>query len=176
MCRIALAACVLALPALAQDDLFGFIPDGGRTILETVLATAPQDIGRLGTARTAADWAAALADGSAGLSGAATLDEWQRRTLADYLAYAGPISDAGALPPDGRDMALARCQSCHIITVTVTQDRPPEQWLGTFAKPSHVGIPLSPAERQQLADYLSVNAGIPIDDIPPALRAGGATY
>lgn len=73
-------------------------------------------------------------------------------------------------------MALAHCQSCHIITVTVTQDRPREQWLGTFSKPSHVGVALTEAEREHLADYLAVNAGIPIDDIPRELRAGGATY
>ena len=176
MCRIALAACVLALPTLAHDDLFGFTPDGGRTILEGLLAAAAEDISQLDTVRTAGEWAATLADGSAGRSAAGTLDKWHLRTLADYLAYAGPVSDVAALPPDGCGVALARYQSCHIITVTVTQARPPEQWLGTFANPSHAGVPLSSPERRQLADYLSVNAGIPIDDIPPALSAGGATY
>jgi hypothetical protein len=73
-------------------------------------------------------------------------------------------------------MTLDRCQSCHIVTVVVTQARTREAWLGTLGKPSHVEIPLSPAEREQLADYLAVNAGIPIDAIPEELRAGGASY
>ena len=73
-------------------------------------------------------------------------------------------------------MTLARCQSCHIVTVVVTQARTREAWLGTLNKPSHVEVPLSEAERGQLADYLVVNGGLPIDVIPPALRAGGASY
>lgn len=176
MMRLALALCVLSLPVLAADDVFGFIPPGGRTLLSGLLAEQPGDLGSLGTARTAEEWSAALADGTADLAEGAALDDWQRQTLADYLGYAGAITDPAALPWDGRDMALAKCQSCHVITVTVTQARPRAQWLGTMAKPSHVNIPLTPAERGQLADYLAVNAGIPIDQIPPELRVGGASY
>lgn len=176
MRRLALAACLLAAPAFGADDVFAFIPLGGRSLLEGLLTADPEGLAALAAARPAADWQAALAAGTAGLAGSEALDDWQRQTLADYLAYAGAIADAAALPWDGRDMALAKCQSCHIITVTVTQARPPEQWLGTFSKPSHVGVPLDSAERAQLADYLAVNAGIPIDEIPPELRAGGATY
>jgi hypothetical protein len=39
-----------------------------------------------------------------------------------------------------------------------------------------VGIKISPAQRDALADYLVLNAGIPIDQVPEDLRAGGATY
>lgn len=163
--------------ALAQDAVFDFNPAGGRTILSAglapELATAPELTARLARGGTGAEWLALILSG--GLPGITGLDEWQARTLADYLAYAAPV-DPAALPPDGRDMALARCQSCHIITVVVTQARTKAAWLGTLAKPSHVGVPLSPAERDQLADYLEVNAGLPIDAVPPALRAGGASY
>jgi mono/diheme cytochrome c family protein len=168
--------CLVPAPALAEDDLFAFIPLGGRTILMDLLVGQPDAAAVITKALPAAEWGESLANGTAGLEGSAALDDQTRRTLADYLAYAAPIADPEALPWDGRDMALARCQSCHIITVTVTQDRPREQWLGTFSKPSHVGVALTEAEREQLADYLAVNAGIPIDDIPPELRAGGATY
>ena len=159
--------------ALAQEDTFSFIPDGGRTILEPLLKADPALAGKLTEKRPAADWLAAITGGE--LPGVTGLDEWQAQTLADYLAYAAPV-DPAALPLDGRDMTLARCQSCHIVTVVVTQARAKEAWLGTMAKPSHVGVPLTPAERDQLADYLTVNAGIPIDAIPPELRAGGASY
>lgn len=167
----------LAAPGGAQtEDVFSFIPPGGRSLLADLLAARPQDAAALAEPRDAAGWLAALESGGSGLEGAGALDDWQRRTLADYLAYAGAAPDPADLPWDGRDMALAKCQSCHIITVTITQSRPREAWLGTLGKPSHVGVDLTPGERGQLADYLVVNAGIPIDDIPPELRAGGASY
>lgn len=174
-----LAPPILALLILtgtavvAEEDYFAFIPDGGRTILANLLAADPALADRLQEGKAAADWLALIATGA--LVDEGRLDDWQARTLADYLAYAAPV-DPAALPPDGRDMTLARCQSCHIVTVVITQSRTKDAWLGTLGKPSHVGVPLSPQERDQLADYLVVNAGIPIDAIPEALRAGGASY
>lgn len=164
---------------LAQEDIFAFIPPGGRGLLEGMLAEG-LDAAGLATAtaqpRTAAQWLDVLAGDGGGLPAAPALDDWQRQTLADYLAYAGPLGDPASLPQDGRDMTLTQCQSCHIVTVVVTQERTREAWLGTMGKPSHVMVPLTPEERGQLADYLVVNAGIPIDDIPVELRAGGASY
>jgi mono/diheme cytochrome c family protein len=161
---------VLASPLSAQDDLFDFIPEGGRSIVERLLDRAPTLADALTQPRDAEAWSALLDDPAYGL------DDWTRRTAAEYLAYAGAITDPADLPWDGRDMTLARCQSCHIVTVVVTQARTREAWLGTLNKPSHVEVPLSEAERGQLADYLVVNGGLPIDVIPPALRAGGASY
>jgi hypothetical protein len=43
-------------------------------------------------------------------------------------------------------------------------------------KPSHARIKLSPEQREALASYLVLNGGIPIDDVPEELRAGGASY
>ncbi len=160
--------------AAAQGDVFDFMPQGGRTILTDLLASDPALASAVSTARDAGGWLAYLdQDGQAT---GAKLDEWQRQTLADYLGYAGAIADTANLLWDGRDMALERCQSCHIITVVVTQARTREAWLGTMHKPSHIEVPLTEAERGQLADYLVVNAGLPIDAIPPELRAGGASY
>jgi len=167
-----------------EDDLFSFIPDGGRTLLIDVLRggtpeTIQQAVETGG--KTAAQWLAYLdAQAPAGRA-LGPLDDLQRRTLADYLAYNAPIdavrqADPDALPPDGRDLTLQYCQSCHIITVVITQERAREAWLGTMNKPSHVGVDITPQQREALADYLVVNAGIAIEDVPPALRAGGASY
>ena len=171
--------------AYSQDaDLFAFIPDGGRTLLgELIGAGLPepmqQDIQAGG--KTGAEWLSYLEGHAQTVEALGQLDDLQRRTLADYLAYNTPIDvigqgETGALPPDGRDLALEYCQSCHIITVVVTQDRAREAWLGTLNKPSHVEVDLTPEQREALADYLVVNAGIPIEEVPPALRAGGASY
>jgi hypothetical protein len=35
---------------------------------------------------------------------------------------------------------------------------------------------MTAAERDELANYLVLNAGIPIEDVPEDLRASGATY
>lgn len=161
--------------AQQTDDLFSFIPPGGRTLLEQALSDDdPALADAMAVAHTAPEWRDRLAapDSTTG----AALDDWGRQTLADYLAYAGALPLATDLPADGRDIMMTRCQSCHIITVTVTQARSREAWLATLGRTSHVEIPLSEAERGQLADYLAVNAGLPIDVIPPELRAGGASY
>jgi mono/diheme cytochrome c family protein len=181
---------VAAGPLGAQDeavDLFDFIPPGGRTIIaDAVDAGLPAaDLTVMTTERRSSDdWLRYLQEKSADTAGLAGLDEYQQRTLADYLAHnmpleaaAGPADDLrSTLPRDGRDIALEYCQSCHVITVTVTQDRSKEAWLGTMNKPSHVEIELTPEEREALADYLIINAAIPVDLIPPELLVGGASY
>ena len=175
-----LAAIGLGVAATSQeDDIFDFIPEGGRGILEglredglpagleTALETGSGD---------AAHWQELLARAAEGAPTVAALDDRQTRTLAAYLAARAPLEPGADLPRDGRDMSLALCQSCHIITVVITQDRTREAWLGTMNSPSHIEIETTPEERQLLADYLVINAGIPIDLVPPALRAGGASY
>lgn len=175
--RFVILSLAFAGAALAQqaDDLFSFIPPGGRSILERSLAGGDDGFAdAIAKAHGAQEWMTILSSGES--PSGTELDDWERQTLADYLAYSGAISDPADLPADGRDMMLARCQSCHIITVTVTQARTREAWLATLGRTSHVEIPLDAAERGQLADYLTVNAGLPIDVIPPELRAGGASY
>jgi mono/diheme cytochrome c family protein len=185
------AAALVAGAAAPGGDLFDFIPEGGRTLLAKTLAGKPaNDPARsLVTGKRSRDeWLAYLRGDGKVLPGIGALDEKQAKTLADYLAHNMPLA-AGkapanpalanwqkALPLDGRDLTLEHCQSCHIITVVITQDRAKAQWLGTMSKPSHVGIKISPAQRDALADYLVLNAGIPIDQVPEDLRAGGATY
>lgn len=174
MRSLAFAAALVALAGLAlaqEGDVFDFIPDGGRTILERLQSEGmPDELSEAIETQEAPaeDWKARLAE--------AGLDQWDAATLAEYLEAYAPVDPAGDLPRDGRDLALALCQSCHIITVTVTQDRARAAWLGTFNSPSHVEIDMTETERQLLADYLVLNAGIPFDQIPPELRAGGASY
>lgn len=175
-----------------DDDIFAFIPPGGRSLLAEVFAgDAPPDqvAGILSGSHASRDeWLNDLRSRTAALPVLGRLDDRELLTLADYLSFHMPLptdripADASTanwqqtLPRDGRDLALTYCQSCHIITVTITQDRTREAWLGTMNKPSHVEISTTQAEREELANYLVLNAGIPIEEVPEDLRAGGASY
>jgi mono/diheme cytochrome c family protein len=193
LAAVAVLAALLATPLVGQeyDPIFNFIPSGGRTLLAKVLDSRPPaaEVRVLLTTRhTREEWVAELKARTGTVPALKSFSEHEFLTLADYLAVNMPMPAAQVpadpakadfkrtLPRDGRDLALNYCQSCHIITVTVTQDRTREHWLGTMNKPSHVLVKLSPQERDALARYLVINAGIPIDQVPEDLRAGGATY
>lgn len=186
-------AAIAALAAFAapapEKDVFEFVPEGGRTLLAKAFAgrVPAEDVRAIiGGKHTSVEWIADLRARENALPALKRLDDKQRRTLADYLATNMPLAKPPAdpakadwdkvLPLDGRDMALNYCQGCHIITVVITQDRSKTAWLGTMGKPSHVQIKLTAAQRDALANYLIVNAAIPIDQVPEELRAGGATY
>ncbi len=185
-------AALLAAPAAAQtDDVFAFIPSGGRTLLSRVLAAKPPaaDARALLTGRHSRDdWLKDLRARGKSIPALQRLSDKELLTLADYLSHNMPLpanripADFARanweklLPIDGRDMALDYCQGCHIITVVVTQERPRDHWLGTLSKPSHVQIKLNKEQREALVSYLVLNAAIPVDDVPQELRAGGATY
>jgi mono/diheme cytochrome c family protein len=197
--RLAALAAIAALSSLLNsplhaqeyDPIFNFIPSGGRSLLAKVLDSRPPAVevrALLTSKHTREGWLADLKGRGTAIPALKALDERELLTLADYLFSNMPLPPAKVpadpvkadwkrlLPRDGRDMALEYCQSCHIITVTVTQDRTKEHWLGTMNKPSHVEVKLTPQEREALARYLVLNAGIPIDQVPEDLRAGGATY
>jgi hypothetical protein len=184
---IAAGLCLLSSTAIVlsqSTDVFDFIPPGGRTILSDLLVDGLPDAVQEelnGGARDSMAWLDYLEQTAAEVPVVANLDEFERQTLADYLHYNAPLGDVvpidqASLPMDGRDMTLRYCQSCHIVTVVVTQSRAREAWLGTLHKPSHIEVDLTEQEREALSDYLVVNAGIPIEDVPPELRAGGASY
>jgi hypothetical protein len=193
LASLAVLGGLLVSPLVAQhyDPIFDFIPSGGRNLLSEVLDGKPPaaDVRALLTSkRTSEEWLVDLKGRAKAIPALQALDDRELRTLADYLHFNMPLPAAKVpadptkvdlkklLPRDGRDIALEYCQSCHIITVTVTQDRTKEHWLGTMNKPSHIEIKLTPEEREALARYLVMNAGIPIDQVPEDLRAGGATY
>ncbi len=188
-----LSCCALAGGSLlAQNkDVFSFIPQGGRTLLAGVVASHPpaDELQAILTGKhTLEEWVSYLQGKKKTIQALQPLSDQELLTLADYLSFNMPLasgqtasdilkSDAAkTLPPDGRDFVLDKCQGCHIITVVITQVRAKEAWLGTMNKPSHTRIKLSREQREALASFLVIDGGIPIDDVPKELRAGGATY
>jgi mono/diheme cytochrome c family protein len=184
------ALLLISLPTQAAD-VFDFIPSGGRTLLTKALASRPpaDEVKRLLSAKhTREEWLSYLQGHSKAITGLQRLNEKELLTLADYLSHNMPLAAARIpadpskanwdklLPQDGRDFALEYCQSCHIITVVITQDKLKNGWLGTMHKPSHIQIKLTEEQREALASYLVINAAISIEDVPEELRAGGATY
>jgi len=185
-----LSATLLAVPAQAAD-VFDFIPAGGRTLLAKALASRPpadEVRALLSGKHTREEWLGTLRGHSRTITGLQRLNDKELLTLADYLSFNMPLPAAKVpanpaqanweklLPLDGRDLVLEYCQSCHIITVVITQDRSKDAWLGSMNKPSHIQIKLTREQRDALASYLILNAAIPIDQVPEELRAGGATY
>jgi mono/diheme cytochrome c family protein len=200
---LSLTACGLAgilssylvQPAAAQTaEQLTFIPAGGRTLLTDIAtgkAPAPAaEVTPLLTGKHSRDeWSSYLNAHSQTVPAIQQMSDKERRTLADYLSFhmplpatqvpANPAANTAwtrTLPKDGRDLALDHCQGCHIITVVVTQQRTITAWLQTMSTPSHAVIKFTPAERDELASYLELNGGIPIEQVPEELRASGATY
>lgn len=198
MRSISLAAGALAValstylvwPIAAQTpEQLTFIPAGGRTLLTNIVASKPpsdQLNALLTTKRTREEWTSYFKTHAQALPALQRLNDKERDTLADYLSYHMPLPQVPAnlartdwtrtLPKDGRDLSLENCQGCHIITVVVTQDRSKTNWLGTMGTPAHAAIKITPAERDEIATYLVLNGGIPIEQVPEELRASGATY
>jgi mono/diheme cytochrome c family protein len=191
MRTLALAALLLGALAARAADVFDFIPLGGRTLLAKSFASRPpadEVKGLLSARHTREEWLSYLRDHGKAIAGLQRLNDKELLTLADYLSFNLPLPPARIpanpaqanweklLPLDGRDFALEHCQSCHIITVVITQKRSKDAWLGSMNKPSHIQIKLTREQREALASYLVLNAAIPIDDVPEELRAGGATY
>lgn len=197
---MSLAACALTVacsgylaePLVAQTlEQLRFIPDGGRTLLTNVATSKPaaDELKGILTGQHSRDeWVSYLKAHGQTVPALKRLDDKQQATLADYLSFHTPLAadqvpanPANAdwsriLPKDGRDLALENCQGCHIITVVVTQKRTKTAWLGTLTTPSHAVIKFTPQQHEELASYLELNAGIPIEQVPEELRASGATY
>jgi len=199
---MSLAACGLAgmlsgylvQPLAAQTaEQLTFIPAGGRTLLTDIATSKPpapaDELKPLLTGkRSREEWSGYLNAHSKAVPAIQSLSDKQQLTLADYLSFHMPLPAnqvpanlastdwTRTLPKDGRDLMLANCQGCHIITVVVTQQRTKTAWLGTLSTPSHAVIKFTPEQREELASYLELNGGIPIDQVPEELRASGATY
>lgn len=96
-----------------------------------------------------------------------------RATLAAYLSEIAPMAadPATGLPPDGRDIALAECMSCHsFFTGYLMQRRDRTGWMSVFASPFHTVIAVTPRERAIFADYSAINMPMRIEDVPTELR------
>lgn len=173
----AAGAVMLAAAALAQMGM-EFMPDGGRTL---ALAAFGNDPGRIAgiaaESREAEEWYALVMDTGAGLT------EVQARTLAGYLALNLPLADpaslkdlepaelANALPRDGKDLAIANCQSCHsFFTGYLTHDRDTTGWMQTFQAPFHREIDMNRTEIETFARYSELNMPLSFDEVPPEWR------
>lgn len=162
-------ACAPA--AMAQTDPFGFMPDGGRGSFEIAFPTEQDRAWALGQDMMPEAWRDEIA------ARAPDLTQNAQDTLARYLAVItprdiDPLSDLlSDLPPDGRDIALAQCLSCHsLFTGYLMQRRDRNGWLSTFASPFHQVIEITPEARAIFADYSAINMPMQLEDVPPELR------
>jgi len=176
-----LAVAVALPPALAAPgEDYDFMPKGGKTLLLEVLGTPPDmaEFRKIVRARrTEAEWRAAIAPRAKGLT------DKQLATLAAYLAVNMPLPEAAAqeaakrdkpsssLPPDGRELAWAQCQSCHSLFAShLTQIRDVQGWRNMFLSPFHRELKASPQEREEFARYSALNMPMKIEDVPQDLR------
>jgi hypothetical protein len=157
----------LATAAVGNGDPFGFLPDGGRMIFARAFPESRAQQAALAETRSVEEWSASLARTG--------LTDREVATLAAYLARIAPLQ-AGLhlladLPSDGRDMALAQCQSCHsLFSGYLMQRRDRRGWLSIFASPFHAAIPMTEVERAIFADYSAINLPMRLEEVPPELR------
>lgn len=160
---VILAGLLGASAAVAQVDPFAFLPDGGTASLALAYPDATDRQDALGASRSAEDWQAELSDKGLGTA--------ETRTLAAWLARVAPLAPGDPLPPDGRDLALAQCQSCHsLFTGFLMQRRDRNGWMSVFASPFHLKLPMTATEREIFADYAAINMPMRPEDVPPELR------
>jgi len=156
--------------AFAQNDPFGFMPDGGRQSFGLAFPTPELQAWAMSQQLTADGWVAEITSRSPDLPPRAV------ETLAAYLSVVAPRDTAtdnlaNALPPDGRDLALARCQSCHsLFSGYLMHRRDKAGWLATFSSPFHMVITMSDAEKAIFADYSAINMPMKFEDVPPEMR------
>jgi len=175
---LVLAPVLMSAAAWAAEDQYAFMPDGGRTLLAGLLdglgTEAKHDaLRREADAEDWAEWAQGLAP---------DLDPAAMDTLAAYAALNLPLEGesaddipaqdvAGALPPDGKDLAVAQCQFCHsLFSGYLMHDRDKAGWLSTFKAPFHTEIPMTEVERETFATYSAINMPLDFEDVPPELR------
>ncbi|MDJ0637875.1 MAG: hypothetical protein QNJ20_03500 [Paracoccaceae bacterium] len=165
----------IATVAIASDDMFDFMPKGGRTLLLEVIGDAEL-----------AEIAAMDEDGEAWaawvLSLSPDMETQEAETLSGYVELNFPLSpdvlaelaksnDASLLPPDGKDLAIAQCQFCHsLFSGYLMHNRDETGWRGTFKAPFHKEIPMTETERDTFARYSAINMPLKFEDVPPDLR------
>jgi hypothetical protein len=171
-------AALFTLVAVAQEQ-FAFMPKGGAQLLREALercSTCDEVRALASEERAAEEWKDYLEEHEGALEG---LSDDEVETLAHYLATIFPaeqVEDPGSLPLDGRRLVLENCQLCHTVAIPITQDRTVEQWLELVRVSPHDAVNLDRRGWELLAGYLAFNAPIPMEQIPPELRRGGAGY
>lgn len=165
-------ALVAAAQVWAGDDPFAFMPDGGRGAFLRAFPDAGAQREALSQSRTLQEWQAVLGNSGLGAGDIATLASYLARVaprpVDDFPVTDLPLDD---LPPDGRDLALAQCQSCHsLFSGYLMQRRDRTGWLMIFASPFHKDIPMTQTERVIFADYSAINMPMRVEDVPPEMR------
>jgi hypothetical protein len=164
------ALAIVGGPVLAQG--FAFMPDGGRGLFLGVVGDDQAALARLEQLDLdQAGWMEELASSE-------MLSEREATTLAGYLSVNFPLPTvdveadfAQRLPRDGKDLAIANCQTCHsIFSGYLTQRRTEQGWRSIFLSPFHREIEMSEAERETFALYSAANMPIAMEDVPPELR------
>ena len=169
---------MIAAGALAQDDQFGFMPAGGRSLLFELLGQSDaENLAKILTqSQSAEDWHAWAA------SQATDLDDKALATFVGYAELNLPVGedvlqaftesgDTGLFPPDGKDLAIAQCQFCHsLFSGYLMQDRDEVGWKSTFKSPFHKEIPMTEVEQDTFARYSAINMPLRFEDVPPELR------
>jgi hypothetical protein len=166
----ALGVCAALLAHAAGGEDFNFMPKGGRALLVELVGTGPAPLRAIGgEKRTEAQWRE-FVDAQK-----KPMTERERATLAAYLAVnmplGAPLSDAKALPRDGRDLAWEECQSCHsLFTSHLTQSRAAVGWRNMFLSPFHRQMKMTAQEREEFARYSEINMPMKFEDVPAELR------
>ena len=164
-------------PAAAQDQ-FGFLPKGGSTLLVEILEDCDEcdELAVLSTLdKTAEEWRQYFEEQQA----LGDLSEAEVDVLVHYLVIYFPreaVSDAQALPRDGRAMVATNCHLCHTVAIAVTQDRSLERWATFGTMPPHDTLNIDQQEWTLLAGYLASQTPIAMERIPEELRRGAGGY
>ena len=161
--------------AVTQED-FGFMPKGGKALLQTIAPNA-DTLRAIGSAKRSEgewhDWIAARKTSLADRD----VDE-----LSAYLAINTPLKEGlpaagdaatlvAAFPADGRELAWNQCQSCHsLFSGYLMQNRDVQGWRSIFLSPFHREIKLTAQERETFARYSAYNMPMKAEDVPSDLR------
>lgn len=170
---LATALALGMLPALGQVD-FAFMPDGGRGLLGRLTGDDRERLAALAAeTRDLAGWRDMLT-----AQGGMTKTEIE--VLAGYLSVNFPLAGGlpegaedpmAALPPDGKQLAIDNCQTCHsIFSGYLMQDRDLQGWRSVFQSPFHSELPMTAKERETFALYSAATMPLDYEDVPPELR------
>lgn len=165
-----LAVGLLCSNALLAQPNFDFMPDGGKEMLARLAQGGRIRIEEISKkSESEEDWLSLIGAADTSLEASAA------RTLASYLALNMPTKTAQGqierLPPDGKELALANCQSCHsLFSGYLTQERDAAGWRSIFKSPFHKELRMSEPERETFARYSAINMPIVYDKVPEELR------
>jgi mono/diheme cytochrome c family protein len=95
-------------------------------------------------------------------------------SLAGLLGVLGYLALGQATLPEGpgKDLVLAKCQSCHEIGFVTRERLSRDRWDGVIEEMELRGLKLTPEERTAILEYLATYLGLtPPPEAPPAPAA-----